>query len=359
MSKNLLKSSCCAALALSAVLTCVQTVKAKPSDKAEVMMKRATLEQNGLLIRPKNFIVNPSTGPVHEVMVTNTTDNPFNGTIEISYNKGWTSTPKSHKISIKPHETKMISQAITKAIDYANNSYPVKVVVKNNSGKEVFKENFVTRCFSAPYYEVKVDGDLKEWKDSIPVSFKSKGKNTTLRTYWDRYNFYIAVEVEEDKFNGTSDSKTPDCVQISISGKKNKSVDNQFVAVASNSMWSGDKVYKVRQLHKLPSIVVENAKIDVERDEDKKITTYEIAIPFSAIKGVRPTAGRGLNFSILVQDPDGTGVREIASIMNMPELKASEKGRSWYSGGVGEFSVNSKDAKFDDRIDFGFCSSLH
>ncbi len=377
MFKQILTSGCRVGIVGSILLFSIQGLKAeslekveKKINKAEVVTQRATLEQNGLLIRPKNFIVNPSTGPVHEVMVTNTTNKPFSGTIAITYGKGWTSTPKNHKITLKPHESKDISQAITKAVDYASNSYPVKVVVKNISGKEVFSKDFTTKCFSAPYYEVKIDGNLKEWKDSIPISFKTKGKNTKLRTYWDRDNFYIAVEVEEDKFMGTSDSKTPDCIQISLSNKKAKSNEksfssNQFVAVGSNSMWSGNKVYNVispseqQRLFSIPNQmpnIVKNSQIDVDRDNDKKITTYEIAIPFSSIKGVKPTAGRGLNFSILVHDPDGTGIRELASVMNMPQL-LNEKLSTWVSWYDTFF--NSTKAKYDDKVDFGFCSSLH
>ncbi len=371
MFKQILTSGYSIGIVGSILLFSTQNLKAerygKVIDKTEALKQRTTLEQNGLLIRPKNFIVNPSTGPVHEVMITNTTNKAFSGMIEITYSKGWTSTPKNHKLVLKPNETKMISQAITKAVDYASNSYPVKVVVKNNEGKDVFSKDFTTKCFSAPYYEVKVDGNLKEWKDSIPISFKTKSKNTTLRTYWDRYNFYIAVEVEEDKFMGISDSETPDCIQISLSGKKKSSPTNQFVVVGSNSMWSSDKVYKVicpTENQKLSTCsgfilnVIENAKIDVKRNDDKKVTTYEISIPFSDIKKVKPTAGRGLNFSILVQDSDGTGIRELASIMNMPEL-SKDSPQKWYSGRVGDFKVNSIKAKYDDKVDFGFCSSLH
>ncbi|UDQ98661.1 hypothetical protein AAEX28_00905 [Lentisphaerota bacterium WC36G] len=358
MIKKMYHKGALLSLTATALFFSSQIVEANNSACKNIMVSKATinLPQNNLLIRPKNFIVNPSTGPVHEVMVTNFNNKPFSGIIEIKYDKAWTSTPKFHKVFLKAGETKKISQAITKAIDYTSNSYPVHIVMKSSGGKIVYDKKFITRCFSAPYYEVDINGSLKEWSDAIPVSFVTKGKKTTLRSYWGRDNFYIAVEVQEDKFLGTSDSKTPDCIQISMSGRKETSHTNQFVAVGSNSMWSGDKVYVVSEDGKRPK-VVENSQIDVDRDDDKKITTYEIAIPFAAIKGVRPTAGRGLNFSIVVQDPDGTAIRELASIMNMATLKT--RANRWFSGEVDSFSVNAREAKFNDRVDFGFCSSLH
>ena len=59
-------------------------------------------------------------------------------------------------------------------------------------------------------------------------------------------------------------------------------------------------------------------------------------------------------FPLLVHDPDGTGVRDLGEIMNLWDSQRSEFGWcSWENAKWGELTP------FDNKVEFGFCSSIH
>ena len=102
----------------------------------------------------------------------------------------------------------------------------------------------------------------------------------------------------------------------------------------------------------LEELRVEKAIVKVTRTDTK--TLYEISVPMKPMKKIRATAGREYNFSLLVHDPDGTGVRDLGAVMNLAKNKHNPLSWSQWPG------VNWAGYKpFDNKVEFGFCSSIH
>ncbi|MDA3925974.1 MAG: hypothetical protein PF904_14855 [Kiritimatiellae bacterium] len=313
-----------------------------------------------LSIRPKNFIVTPSTGPVYEIIVQNNSSATWNGTITPTFKKDWRVTPLSQKVELKAGATNMLSFAIEFGSDLAANSYPVSI--NSDSGKEKKEIKTEVVCASTPYYKAKINGELDEWTDAIPISFTNKDKKTVVRSYWNKNNFYLAVEVEEEKLIGLADADKDcgmDAIQFALSPKGgDPAARHEYLVADSASMWSDDSSYlltregKVSDNKKLEEMVLKNSEVKVSRSGN--ITTYELSIPMKPMKNLRATAGREYCFNLLVHDPDGTGVRDLGSVMNLSEADRSQASwRDW------EFVQWNGYVPHGIGVEFGFCSSIH
>lgn len=333
---------------------------------------QAAQADSSILVRPHNFVVNPSTGPVTYLSVKNTQDKPFSGVLKATFPDGWKATQSQHEISLKPNEMRKYPFAIEKAReDLENNRYPIEITLEGGGKTLEVKQNAVWS--SAPYYKPEIDGKTKEWKDAVPITFETEGKRTVVRLYWNKKQFCLMVEVEEDDLVGlkkSSAEKGMDAVQFAVSltetstGDKasDKSQRAEFLIADSGKrfgsdcchvlMQPGDELGTAKKARALEPLTLEGGVAVVKRSG--KITTYEAAIPFKAIPGLKPTAGREYCFSLLVHDPDGTGVRDLGSVMNLWESRRKEFGWcSWENVKWGE------KLPFDNKVEFGFCSSIH
>ena len=322
-----------------------------------------------LSVRAQNFIVNPSTGPVTNIVVENNSAEEFTGEVAAQFPKGWKVTPAKHRVVLKAGESKKLAFAIEKAVELQANLYSVKISVKSGDRQMVRTQEIV--CSSAPYFKPQIDGELDEWKDSIPVKFYNRGRKTSVMMYWSRKVFNLAVEVEEEQFIGASEkSGVFDAIQFAlapadtITGKSvlDKSSRFEFLVTGSASRWGddfcsllltqGDSLSKCNIEANPLRGQVDGAVVKVKRSS--KSTIYEIAIPFSVMKALNPAPGREFCFSMLVHDPDGTGLRQFSSEMNLGQSKlnplawSSWKGVHW-----------DKLLLLDSKLESGFCSSIH
>ena len=313
-----------------------------------------------LSVRPKNFIVTPSTGPICEIVVRNNGKATYRGKITPTFMKEWKVTPLSQEVELKADETKVLPFAIEFGTDLAANSYPVSISAVSGDKKTELKAQVV--CASSPYYKPKIDGKLDEWADAIPITFTTKKKKTTVRSYWNKNNFYLAVEIEEENLIGLKDAiaeKGLDAIQFILSPKGgDPAARHEYLVVDSASMWDGDGCYlltregKAADKKKLKEMLLEEAEVKVSRSG--KVTTYEVAVPMKPMKNLLATAGREYCFSLLVHDPDGTGVRDLGSVMNLSE--SDRKQASWSDW---EFVKWNGYTPYDIGVEFGFCSSIH
>ncbi len=333
---------------------------------------QAAQADSSVLARAHNFVVNPSTGPVTYLSVKNRQDKQFSGVLKATFPEGWKATQSQHEISLKPNEMRKYPFAIEKASeDLENNRYPIEITVEG--GGKILKVKQDALWTSAPYYKPEIDGKTKEWKDAVPITFETEGKKTVVRLYWNKKQFCLLVEVEEDDLVGlkkSSAEKGMDAVQFAVSltetstGDKasDKSQRAEFLIADSGKrfgsdschvlMQPGDELGTAKKTRALEPLTLEGGVAVVKRSG--KITTYEAAIPFKAIPGLKPTAGREYCFSLLVHDPDGTGVRDLGSVMNLWESRRKEFGWcSWENVKWGE------KLPFDNKVEFGFCSSIH
>ncbi len=319
------------------------------------------------MVRVANFVVTPSTGPATNILVRNPGDAPLAGTLRVTWPAGWKVTPVSHELRLAAGETRSLPFAIERATDRRANVYPVEVVVESDRGKVVTKQNVV--CASAPYYKPTIDGDPVEWKDAIPITLAIAGKKATVRQYWNRREFCLLVEVEEDalaSYDPAKPAKAFDAIQFSLAkgsaktgGKvTDKSERFEFLVTDAGDddrcfalISPGTELAVAQKARPLEPLRVADAKVVIKRVG--KITRYELSLPMKPMRELRPTPGREFHFSLLVHDADA-GLRDLGSVMNLWE--SQRPALAWCRTPGIDFPAK---APFDNKVEFGFCSSIH
>ena len=302
------------------------------------------------VVRCHSFIVNPSTGPVAEFDIAS--DAAWSGTLTLTPPEGWTLDPASHEISLQAGESKCIPYRVTKARETADNAYPFTLTLSGG-----ITETQLIRAASAPYYKPKIDGKLDEWKDAIPIRFGPPGGQTTLRLYWDNTALNVAVEVEESALvpssKKTADGRS-DAVQLYIAPKGATTKRHEFLIEPTSSskavckrLASPDGTdYKDGVIEKTATVAIRNTK---------GVTVYEIAIPLKVLDGIKADTGSEFRFGLLVHDPDGSGLRDLGTVMNRPDTDRKSPPSCWtqWTGGCWDT------VPYDGGTAFGFCTSIH
>jgi hypothetical protein len=330
-------------------------------------LENAPDKPRAAMVRVENFTVTPSTGPVANVIVHNPTETAMSGTLRANFPKGWTVTPETHELKLSAGQTQSFPFATKRAADSKANVYPVEVRIESSANVVVRQE---VVCASAPYYQPTIDGDANEWKDSIPITMTTAGRQTVVRLYWNRRDFCMMVEVEEDALVGYDPGrpKSPfDAIQFAIAKRSARTGESptdkaqryEYLVVHAGDdgrcfrlMTPGTELAAARQNRPLEPLRLAEAKVVVKRTG--KITRYELAIPFTSMPDLRPTPGREFCFSLLVHDTGGTGLRDMGSVMNMWE--SNRPALAWCR--VAGVKWPDK-PPFDNKIEFGFCSSIH
>ena len=267
-------------------------------------------------------------------------------------------------------ETKKFPFTIETGVDREDNKYPVTVHYEGG-GSYLYVEQTVVLAM-APYFKPKIDGNLAEWKDAIPIAFTTSGKKTTVRTYWNRKQFCLAVEVEQDQFIGLEKASAAtgmDAVQFAVGPADEADANSaarpkryEFLLAASTAAESGGKCFLLRkpsqdaapakQARPLADLECKEALVAVNLAGH--VTAYEAAIPMSLLEGLKADTGREFRFGLLVHDPSGTGVRDLGEVMNLwDEHRRKDAWCSWQNVKWGDKTP------FDGWNEFGFCSSIH
>lgn len=317
-------------------------------------------------MRAEPFIVPPSTGPVTHVRVRNLLAQPYEGVVRLGLPEGWKTDPAERKVRLKPGETARVPFTVQGGKNLEGNRYPVTVTAVGGGATVVRKQEVV--CASAPYYKPRIDGRLSEWHDAIPVAFATEGKKTVVYTYWNPREFCLAVEVEEDGRVGRSGEKPCDAVQFALAprtaetGTKpaDKARRYEFLLTAGTGWFGRDRCFALiqpgmplelaTQKRDLDDLIVKTARLSIRRR--RGITRYECAIPAKAIGDIRLTVGREIRFSLLVHDPDGTGVRDLGGAMGLwPSQRHRLAWCTWPGARWGD------EPPLDGKIEWGLCSS--
>ena len=226
-------------------------------------------------------------------------------------------------------------------------------------------------CTSAPYFRPTIDGKPDDWKDAIPVTFTSGGKKTVISTYWNRKQFALLVAVEEEKLVPWQADPGPagcDAVQLAISPDEaptGSSSDGpsgryEFLLVATGGgrgrcfqlAEPATKLGPTQKPRALAPLALEQAEIAVGRSSG--YTCYECAIPFKNLAEIRPSEGREFCLSVLVHDPDGTGLRDWGQAAGLwPE----ERNRLAWSDWPGAKWPSQPPC--DNKLPWGLCSSKY
>jgi hypothetical protein len=272
---------------------------------------------HGAEVKIRNFTVNPSTGPLGAVDVYG----DWKGPVMLTPPEGWTIDPQTVKI-----EGANAPYRVVKATENKANQYAFGVTIDGKAQQQ-------TVCVaSAPYGKLVIDAKPdKLWQDGIPLDWKTDGKNTVLRMFWNEENLYLAVELEGGL----------------------KSLQYGFGFIKKN----GTKVYHEFETDaqgKTAKLTIEDGKL-VKKPvaakslsvSDKGVTMCEIELPMEAVEGIRFDAGREFYFSLIVQDSEGK-IRDLGERMNRP---ASSKCSNAWMGIQADL--------YDAWSIFGCCSSIH
>ena len=318
-------------------------------------------------VRAENFTVPPATGPVTHILARNTSDRECTVTIVPKFPAGWQWTPGNRDVALAAGEAKRLPLTIERASDTKLNRYAVEITVMQGSDKTTHRQEVV--CASAPYFKPKIDGRFNDWSDAIPMTFKTSGKKTVVSTYWDKRNFYLYVQVEEDKLNSyKKDAAEVDAVQFALAARsavtaaagQARAQRSEFLIVDVSGMFAKDRCFQLiepgqelsvaQEARSLDGLVLNDAQVVVKRQGD--ITHYECAIPFAAVPTIRPAVGREIRFSLLVHDGDGTGIRDWGKAAG---LWLEQRNRfAWSRWDPAKWPV---DPPYDSKVEFGLCSS--
>jgi hypothetical protein len=322
-----------------------------------------------VVVRVENFTVPPSTGPLTHILARNIGDTECTVTVEPKYPDGWQWTPMHRTVTIEPGRLKRLPFTIEKAVDAESNRYPIELTVLDGSGKTVHRQDVV--CASAPYFKPKIDGNFKDWSDAIPIMFTTDGRKTIVSTYWNKRYFYIYVQVEEKKlYSYKKKAAQIDAVQFALAPKNSvtpseptaKSKRYEFLIVDVSGFFAKDKCFYLikpgvelsvtQQRRSLETLQLKEALTIVKRQGT--ITHYECAIPFAVMSAIKPDVGREISLSVLVHDPDGTGIRDLGKEMGLwPDQRNLFAWCAWDS------VKWSSDPPYDSKIEWGLCSSKH
>jgi len=319
-----------------------------------------------IAVRAENFTVPPSSGPLTHILVRNLGDTTSAVTVEPKYPDGWRWTPKQRTASIEPGQTQRLAFAIEKAADVESNRYAIEITIRSGSETKVHGQQIV--CASAPYFKPKIDGKFKDWADAIPATFTTKDKKTVVSTYWNKKQFCLYVQVEEDELSSYKKGAAQiDAVQFAVATSKattptspnSKAQRYEFLLVDSGkrdkcfALIKPDQQLSTALLQRpLDPLEFKDAEVIVKRKG--RITHYECAIPFAAMPLIRPDVGRQIAFSILVHDGDGTGVRDWGKAAGLwPEQRNRF---AWCRWGSADWPGETL---YDSKLEWGLCSSKH
>ncbi len=322
-------------------------------------------------LRVESLTVPPSSQPLVFVRLKNLREVPYQGSLTIKGPEGWRLGPAERQVVLKGGETGRVSFGVERGLSLRSNSYPVEVSAAGAGVTVVHRQE--VSCTSAPYFKPTIDGDPGEWKDAIPVTFITGGKRTVISTYWNRRQFSILVAVEEEKLIGYEQGPTPepfDAVQVAISPQGTRSGDSPddetgrfeflFVWTGSGTLGKcfqlaspGMKLAETAKSRPLAPLEHQKASVAVSRSGG--VTSYECGIPFAPMRGqIRPSEGREFCMSVLVHDPDGTGIRDWGRAAG---LWSGERNRWAWSGWAG--ARWGEKPPFDNKLPWGLCSSRY
>jgi len=315
-------------------------------------------------IRPENLCVQPSTGPLTHVLVQNLLDKTYTGTVHMTVPPGWKLDAASKPVTIPPRQLARVPFAIAKAVDLEANVYAISVRV-SGGGPDVVWDKPVVGA-TTPYYKPVIDGKGEDWADAVPLTFTVGGAKTVVRSYWSRKAFSLRISVAETAHVPMGD-KPFDAVQVAISparARTPRSADGKAqryeLLLAADA--GGGKCFMLTRPGQpvsagqkplaLAGRELAGAKLVVTRAAG--MTHYECAIPLKAMPTIRAEPGREYRMSLLVHDPDGTGLRDWGSAVGLWPWQRNRLAWSVWPG-----AVWPAEAPFDNKIEWAFSSSIH
>lgn len=329
------------------------------------------IAEDPLSMRIESFGVAPAHSPPAAVVIKNHGQEPYQGTVRIKLPDGWQLSPAEQEVSLAAGESKRVVFMVKGGLIAESNRYRLVATV-TGSGATVTHEQDVVAA-SAPYYKPTIDGATDDWDDAIPITWTAGGKKTVLGTYWNRRRFALLVAVEEDKlipFQAEPGRGGFDAVQLALSPQStttgtspdDEATRYEFLFASTGSGTDGRcfllaepgmKLSEGQTLRQLALLEYEDAEVAVARRDG--VTYYECSLPFRPMRDrIRPSEGREFHLSVLVHDPDGTGVRDWGQAAGLGSCQRNRLAWSLWPG-----AKWGDHPPFDNKTEWGLCSSKY
>jgi hypothetical protein len=326
-----------------------------------------TSADDPVALRITSMAVTPAHMPAVKVWVKNLGEEPYQGTVRLELPEGWRPSVPSHDVALEPGEVESVSFTVRDGKNREENRYTLTVVA-DGEGQEVRRSQEIV-CASAPYFKPEIDGKIDDWKDAIPATFVTQGKKTTISTFWNRRQFSMLVAVEEDELIPMTDNRPGDTVQIAISPQNTQTSTNpgdaatryEFLLSAGGAGLGGlcfqladpgTKLSDTQTERDLATLELEAPKLAVSREGNT--TYYEWGVSFRSLAGIRPSEGREFFLSVLVHDPDGTGLRDWGEAAGLWPSQRNPLAWSRWPG-----AKWLQQPPMDNKVEWGMCSSKY
>ncbi len=320
-----------------------------------------------LLLRAESLTVLPRSQPILHVRVANAGGESFAGQVSIAGPASWRLATASQEVQLAAGQEKRLAFSLAEGSEDAGNRYSVAMTARSGDREVVRRQEIVVA--SAPFFKPTIDGDPSDWKDAIPVTWVVDGKQTSIATYWNRREFSLLVTVEESKHMRRGESPCFDAVQISLAAQGTRTsraadelasrfeylicADQEGNGLCCLLAQPAQKLADVCQPRPLDALRYEEAKVAVRRSGS--LTHYECSLPLSIVREhIRPSEGREFYLSVLVHDPDGTGLRDWGEAAGLWETQRNSLAWSGWEG-----AQWGDRPPMDCRVEWGMCSSKY
>jgi len=321
----------------------------------------------------ETLIVPPSTQPLVFVVVKNLQETAYKGEVALKVPETWRLASPRRPVELEPGETKRVAFAIEKGRNVKANRYACEIVATSGSSSVVHRQEVFVA--SAPYFKPTIDGQTDDWGDAIPITFTKGDRKTVVATYWNRRRFSMLITVQEDELVPfRPDTTDPfDAIQIAVLPVEpfeelpaDVAGRFEFLLAAASDEGTGPaqgrcfqlaamdtKLDETNKTRNLEPLACEDAEISVRRSGD--VTYYECSLSFRPMRDdIRPSEGREFFMSVLVHDPDGTGIRDLGEAAGL--WRTDEDAHAWsrWQGACwGDKPV------LGNKVRAGFCTSKY
>lgn len=322
-------------------------------------------------LRVESLTVTPASQPLIWVDVQNLQDIAYRGTLTLKVPDGWRISPAEQRLTLGPGQFRRVSFDVLRGVNLPTNRYAVEVAATGAGIAVVHRQQIVAA--TAPYFKPTIDGDPAEWKDAVPVTFTVRGKKTVINTYWNKRRLSLLVAVEEDRLVAYRNDPGPgnaDALQVAVAPQGSRTGTSPEQAAERFEFlfaWTGRgtqgkcfqlarpgmKLAEAARARRLEGLELETADVAVSRHGHT--TYYECSLPMRPMREkIPPAEGREFCMSVLVHDPDGTGIREWGQAAGLWPWQRNRLAWSrWPKAKWGE------KPPFDNKTRWGLCSSKY
>ena len=263
------------------------------------------------------------------------TNTEFNGMVRVAQPVEWSNVIKPVDVRIAPGEVaEFYLELPQSAEDFTGQNLILSVEnsLVNTAIAHTKKMDFTYAAYARG---IEIDGDLTDWQNvgwihlNQPDMFNYflgfdneytgvEDLSAKFGLMWDEDNLYFAAEIYDDVHFTSNvsvwDMWALDNIQLGILYDPESSISDSstFEELSFSLMPNGESLvrHKASGTRWLDGGAVDNYRLKIIRNEERKVTTYELMVPWESItplSGIRGKDGNEFKFSMCLNENDGTG----------------------------------------------------